>query len=309
MANPLHLVTTIVHDSAEISPGIRLLHLADPDDWELPPFTPGAHVDLYLPSGKVRQYSLCNDPAERRRYSIAVGLSAEGRGGSAEIHALRQGDEVLLSLPRNLFALVEAPRVVMIAGGIGITPFMPMVRQALREGRDFTLHYATSSAELTPFRAELTACGDRVRFHHSDIGDRLDLAAIIASVGPEDHLYCCGPNRLLEAVAALAAPLGMRFHAESFGATAPAQTAYEVHLARTGRTLPVAAGQTMLEALRAAGVEVSASCEAGVCLNCKTRYLSGTPLHRDLALPDAERATHLTPCVSGCAGSAITLDL
>lgn len=308
MAKSIHRVTTVLRHVEDLGGGVRVLTLADPDDWELPPFAAGAHVDLHLPSGRIRQYSLCGDPTEPARWRVAVGLEAAGRGGSAEAHGLEAGTTLLASLPRNLFPLAQTGRAVMVAGGIGITPFLSMAPVLARAGRDFELHVCTPGE--TPFGAALAAYGDRVRFHRSADGGRLDLTALIAGVGPEDHLYCCGPARMVDEAAHAGAVLGERLHIERFGVDGPAvAAAYEIELARSGRVIPVGVGQTMLDALRGAGLDLPATCEGGVCLDCRTRYLAGEPEHRDLALTAAERGAWLTPCVSGCAGGRIVLDL
>ncbi|WP_118135489.1 PDR/VanB family oxidoreductase [Oceanicella sp. SM1341] len=312
MAKAIHRVSVVLR-SVETLPGdIRLLELADRDDWPLPPFTAGAHVDLHLPSGRIRQYSLCGDPAENTRYRIAVAREAAGRGGSAEVHAaLRPGQELLLSLPRNNFPLVPSGRVVMVAGGIGLTPFLSMLPDLTRTGRDFVLHVCAKAPERHGFTAALGGLAPgRLALHFSRDGTRLDLAALVAGLGPEDHLYVCGPAGMMAEARRLGAGLGARLHLELFGAgEATGHTAYEVELARSGAVIPVAAGETMLEALRGAGLDIPSSCEAGVCLECRTRYLAGTPEHRDLAMPAADRHAWLTPCVSGCAGGRIVLDL
>lgn len=291
---------------------VRRIEMGDLDDWLLPPFTAGAHVDIYLPSGTVRQYSLCGDPVEGNRYHIAVKRDVNSRGGSVEVHdALTEGQDVLLSLPRNHFPLVEiAGRVVMLAGGIGVTPFLSMLPELERRGVDYLLRTSTLSADATPMRDVLSPYGDKVQFHHDENDTRIDLKAEIDALGPDDHLYVCGPTPMLDAAEKLGAHLGDRLHIEHFGADgAGSDPAYEVEIASSGQIIPVSEGHTMLEALRMAGVDVPASCEGGICLDCKTRYLSGTPNHRDITLPKSERGEYLTPCVSGCDGGRITLDL
>ncbi len=291
---------------------VRRLELADEADWPLPPFTAGAHVDIYLPSGTVRQYSLCSDPAHDNRYHLAIKRDANSRGGSTEVHdVLTEGKELLLSLPRNHFPLVEASgRIVMLADGIGVTPFLSMLPELERRGADYLLRYSTLSPEAVPMRDVLAEYGDRVRFHHDETGTTIDLAAEIAAIGPDDHLYVCGPAPMLAVAETLGAHLRARLHIEHFGADgAGGDPAYEVEIASTGQVVPVPEDYTMLEALRMAGVDVPASCEGGVCLDCKTRYLAGAPIHRELTMPKSERGEYLTPCVSGCEGGRITLDL
>ena len=277
---------------------VRRVELADESDWPLPPFSAGAHVDIYLPSGKVRQYSLYGDPAEDNRYRLAVKRDANSRGGSVEVHdVLEIGQEMLLSLPRNHFPLAdEADHHVLVAGGIGVTPFLSMLPELARRGDDFVLHYSTISPDATPMRDVLEPYGKRVIYHHDETGTLIDLKELIAGLADTDHLYVCGPAPMLAAAEDLGAHLGERLHIEYFGAHgAGGDPAYEVEIASTGQIVPVPEGHTMLESLRMADIEVPASCEGGVCLDCKTRYLSGTPIHRELTMPKSERGEYLTP--------------
>ncbi len=311
MPRSIHRVTARIK-SLQDENLVRRIELGDQDDWPLPPFTAGAHVDIYLPSGTVRQYSLCSDPADDTRYHLAVKRDANSRGGSVEVHeALEEGQDLLLSLPRNHFPLVETTgRIVMLAGGIGVTPFLSMLPELERRGANYLLRYSTISRDATPLRNVLAPYGERVQYHHDETGTLIDLQAEIAGLGDEDHLYVCGPAPMLAEAERLAPQLGERLHIEHFGADgARGDPAYEVEIASSGQIVPVPEGHTMLEALRMAGVEVPASCEGGVCLDCKTRYLSGTPIHRELTMPKSERGEYLTPCVSGCEGGRITLDL
>lgn len=318
MPKPIHRVTTIVRALEPVSEGVLAFELADPDDWELPPFTAGAHLDVHSPDGPVRQYSLFGDPAENNRYRIAVKREDTGRGGSVGLHTgLRIGTIVPVSLPRNHFPLRPATRHVFVAAGIGVTPFLSMMAELDRRGEPFTLHYASRAPELTPFLDRLAprAATGQVRHYFSRGGRpaRLDLAAILAEAGDDAHVYGCGPLALLREMLDVGEPkLSGRLHIELFGgegvAGAPADPDYTVELARSGRLIVVPRGQTMLAVLREAGIDMPASCEGGVCLECKTRYLAGTPIHRDLTLPAAERGQFITPCVSGCSGTMV-LDL
>jgi len=310
MVKPIHRVTTVIKETRDIAPGVRLLRLSDPDGWDLPPFSPGAHIHIHLPDGLVRPYSLCGDAADRSSYFIAVQKEPDGRGGSRQVHALQQGERILVSLPKNLLPLTNAPHVILIAGGIGITPFMPMIHEMSRQGRTFELHYASRQSDAA-FLPELEAlCAGRMTRYDAERGQRLRLDDVISAIDATGHLYCCGPERMIGELLAKTGHMRDRVHVEYFGVSADVgQQAYKIRLARSSRTVPVKQGQTMLEALRAADVDVSASCEGGICLECKTRYLEGTPVHRDITMPKSERDTHLTPCVSGCAGASITLDL
>lgn len=315
MPKLIHRVTAVVRQSQPIADRIQRIELADPEGWELPPFSAGSHIDIHLPSGAVRQYSLCSDPADRHLYSIAVLKDEEGRGGAREIHELRPGTVLPISLPRNHFPLADGPHHVFLAGGIGITPFMPMMAELDRAGGSFELHYLARTPEGAAFAAELAErqASGRVHTYFTRTAHprHIDLEALVASIAPDNHLYCCGPAAMLDAVIGRAAPvLKERLHHEAFGSgSANKQPSYQVKLARSGRLVGVPEGQTMLNALRNEGIDIEASCEGGVCLECKTRYLEGTPLHRDLVMKPEDRAQFLTPCVSGCAGSVIVLDL
>lgn len=312
MAKSIHRVSVVVRGIEDLGAGVRQFCLSDEDGWELPPFTAGAHVDVHLPSGGVRQYSLCGDPKDPLRYRIAVQREETGRGGSRDMHeGIQVGQELLLSLPRNHFPMVSEGPVVMLAGGIGITPFLSVLPELVDGKRDYALHYCTRSADHSPFCDELKPYAEagHVKFHRSDENTRLDLAALIEALEADTHLYCCGPERMIDACLAIGEHLGDRLHVEYFGAKQEADIAYEVELSRSGRVISVPEGQTMLQALRAADVEIAASCEAGICLDCKTRWLQGAPVHRELTMPKAERREWITPCVSGCEGGKIVLDL
>jgi vanillate O-demethylase ferredoxin subunit len=306
----------LVDQVVEEAEGIRRYELRRSGGRALPRFEAGAHVDVEVPGGLLRSYSLCNDPAEENRYVIAVQREAAGRGGSTAFHTkVTSGQNLLVSAPRNAFSLVESPRTLLIAGGIGITPLLSMFHQLKRERRDFELHYCSRNPKRTAFRELLGAreLAGSVFFHH-DNGDPsrgVDLRALLASQPEGTHVYCCGPKGLMDAVRTASAgwPSG-RVHFESF--TAPQgveDTDFEVRLSRSGRTLQVRRDQTLLAALREAGVEVDSGCEAGACGTCITPLLEGRADHRDTCLTPAEREKSLCPCVSRARGSALTLDL
>ena len=293
--------------------GITSFRLARVDGAALPPWTPGAHLDLHLPSGAIRQYSLCGDPADLSAYRIAVLEQPHGRGGSVEAHReLRPGVLVEVGVPRTHFDLVEAEQYVFVAGGIGITPLLPMVREVRRRGARWHLIYGARSAGHYAFAAELRRLGaGAVRF----VDGVLDLAGIVAgSTGAQ--IYACGPAGLLDALTELMRRAGRagELHLERF-ATAPVATApgggFEVELARSGLRVPVGADETILEAVRAAGVEVPSSCETGICGTCETKVLAGTIEHRDELLTEGERATGSTMmvCVSRASCPRLVLDL
>ncbi|MGA0611694.1 PDR/VanB family oxidoreductase [Caldimonas sp. KR1-144] len=300
------------------------LELVAADGGALPPFTAGAHIDVHLPGGLVRQYSLCNDPRESQRYRIAVLREAASRGGSQAVHdALREGDVLTIGAPRNHFELSgEGERALLLAGGIGITPILCMAERLAATGTPFELHYATRSRARTAFldRIGSAAFASQVRFHFDDgpAAQRLDLAAVLAQPRAGTHLYVCGPKGFIDAVLATARAAGWRepqLHWEFFaGAEVAARdgdAAFEVELASSGRVIAVPAGLSVVQALAQAGVEVMVSCEQGVCGTCLTRVLQGEVEHRDSYLTPDEQAAHdqFTPCCSRARSARLVLDL
>jgi len=303
--------------------GIHAFELRLPSGAGLPPFSPGAHIDLHLGNGMVRSYSLCNCAEERHRYLVCVNRDRAGRGGSAFVHdALRVGDVLPVAAPRNNFALDEsAAHTLLIAGGIGITPLWCMVQRLETLGRPWTLHYCARSqahaALLAPIRAlaQRSAVG-QLHLHFDDAmpGRFLDLPALVAGASEDTHLYCCGPLPMLEAFEnATAALPGERVHVEYFSAKAPPDTTggFQVQLAGSGRVLGVPAGCTILDVLLEAGVEVPYSCREGVCGTCETRVLAGVPDHRDLVLTAQEMQANqvMMVCCSGSRTPLLVLDL
>ena len=277
----IHRVTVVVRRVEDVSDGVRAFEFADPDDWELPPFSAGGHIDVHVASGAVRQYSLYGDPAESNRYRIAVKRWEDGRGGSRALHDdVAEGDILSVSLPRNHFPLVDAPHHVMIAGGIGITPFLSMIAVLERTASSFELHYVSRSPEATPFLKTLAPLVERGLVHHhfTRVGPpRLDVARLVGDIRDDAHVYGCGPSSLMNAVRSSGARLEGRFHSETFGAPAVADPEYVVELARSGRVLSAMRGRALLSVLREAGVDIPAYCEAGVCLECKKRESSRGP--------------------------------
>jgi vanillate O-demethylase ferredoxin subunit len=316
------LNVVVVGKTAEAQ-DICLLDLAAADGSALPAFSAGSHVDVHLPGGLVRQYSLCNDPAEPHRYQLGVLRDAASRGGSAAVHdALQVGQALRISAPKNHFGLAAgAHRHLLLAGGIGITPLLCMAERLARIGADFALHHCTRTAARTPFMPRLRASGfaDRVHWHFDD-GDaaqKIDLQALLGRPQDGTHVYVCGPQGFMDAVLGTARSAGWpgaQLHSEAFGA-APVQhdrdAAFEVQLASSGRVVQVAAGQTVLRALADAGVEVMSSCEQGVCGTCLTRVISGTPDHRDQYLLPGEQAAgdQFLPCCSRAKSPRLVLDL
>lgn len=296
----------------ELTPVIREYRL-EALTGELPGFSAGSHVQVHLPNGRRNAYSLLGDPADRRQYRIAVRHQDDSRGGSRFLHQeMNAGDNLAISAPANLFPLYSKARQhLLVAAGIGITPFLAHGRELLRRGEDFELHYAyragSSDAYLTELRALLGP-----RLHEYPSGSRrLDPAVLLRDRPLGAHVYSCGPQSLLLAIQEQAAAFGWsprRVHSEAFAAAQPGQP-FRVELLRSGRHLQVSAEQSLLEALEAAGVEVPNLCRGGVCGQCQTPYLKGDVEHRDHVLAAAERASSLMPCVSRGCGSPILLDI
>jgi len=302
--------------------GVISLTLARPDGGELPLFTPGAHIDLHLPNNVTRSYSLCGDAADRSVYVVGVGLDAASRGGSAFIHnQLRAGQMISVSPPRNHFPLVEdAAKVVLIAGGIGITPIYCMARRLSGLGRAFEIHYATRNAARMAFLPALKALGGPVAVHHDEEngGRPLDVAAIFAQHPAGTHFYCCGPTPMLAAFEKAGQAAGVKdecIHVEYFSAkpqdaAAPA-SGFTIVLGRSGREFSVPADKSILQVLQLNGVAIDSSCEDGICGTCEVKVLEGQPDHRDSVLTKAEQAANksMMVCVSRCKGERLVLDL
>jgi vanillate O-demethylase ferredoxin subunit len=314
------MITVRIEAKTAVAQDVCALTLVAADGGALPGFTAGAHVDVHLPGGIVRQYSISNDPAEAHRYVIGVLLDSQSRGGSRAVHErLAAGQTLQISAPKNHFPLAaQARRSLLIAGGIGITPLLAMARQLAADGAAFELHYAASCAERMAFRAEIEA-SDWAAAAHLHVGDtRLDIEALLAAQDAGVHVYVCGPKRLIDTVTEVARRQGWsgeRVHHEFFAGAeplAPGQNgAFEIELARSGRIILVAADRTAAEALIAAGVPLLTSCEQGVCGTCLTRVLAGQPDHRDLYLTPEEQAANdqFTPCCSRSRSRRLVLDL
>jgi ferredoxin-NADP reductase len=300
-----------------VADGVTALELAHADGGRLPDWTPGSHIDVMLPNGLTRQYSLCGDRWDAHRYRVGVLREPDGRGGSAYVHdELRPGDLVGVGGPRNNFPLVPARRYLFVAGGIGITPLLPMVHQADLLGLDWRLLYGGRRRESMAWLDELAGYGDRVQVVPQDESGLLDLAGFLGAPDPAARVYCCGPAPLLAAIEAACA--GWPAHSlrtERFVAAdrgAPARTApFEVELARSGATVTVTPGVSVLDAVHAAGVDVLSSCRQGTCGTCETTVLAGTPDHRDSILGDDERAGGdcMFICVSRALDDRLVLDL
>jgi phthalate 4,5-dioxygenase reductase subunit len=304
--------------NARIAEGIYLLEFREPGGGELPQFTAGAHIAVRVPNGLLRKYSLCNDPAERDRYQIAVKRESNGRGGSCSlIDDVKEGDRLAVTPPVNDFGLPpRAQDFLFIAGGIGVTPIKAMIHEAMAQGKRFRLFYCSRSPETTAFLAELNTpdLEDKVKIHF-DEGDpsrSLDLRPILSERKNREHLYCCGPRPLMEAVRAMTdhwSPTAVHFEAFSEAETHKAgDTPFKVRLARSGEVLDVPTDKTILEVLRQHGLEVPSSCETGTCGTCRTKLLAGEADHRDLVLAEHERKDTIMICVSRSRSDEITLD-
>lgn len=296
--------------------GVAVLTLTPPAGTTLPAWQPGAHIDLILPNGLERQYSLCGDPRDTGQWRIGVLREPGSRGGSAFVHEqLRSLGLVKVRGPRNHFPLPEAGHYRFVAGGIGITPILAMVRQAEREGKDWQLLYGGRSLASMAFLQELGAYGDRVVIAPQDTHGLLDLAAYLNDAPDGTAVCACGPEPLLGALAGACADRpAVSLHVERFAAApqdAAANTEFDVELRRSGVSLHVRKDQTVLEAVREAGVSVYTSCESGVCGTCETPVLEGKPEHRDAVLTEKERAAgkSMMICVSRCKSDKLVLDL
>ena len=307
----------IVHARRMLTPDIVALDLRANDGALLPSWSPGAHVEMNLANGLSRQYSLCGDPADRQRWTVAVLREPSSRGGSDYIHDnLPTGTSVKSRGPRNNFPLEPASAYRFVAGGIGITPMLPMIRAAEASGTPWTLLYGGRSLETMAFRDELARYGEKVTFHPQDTAGLLDLATELADPAPGAAVYCCGPEPLLAAIESFCEstwPAGA-LHVERFRADLPDLAnarAIEVQLAQSGMTLTVPSDRSILEVLTDAGVMVDASCEEGTCGTCEVVVLEGIPEHHDVVLTESERESGecMMICVSRAKGSCLKLDL
>ncbi|MFZ5565503.1 MAG: PDR/VanB family oxidoreductase [Pseudomonadota bacterium] len=302
---------------------IVTLELVAADGAALPAFSAGSHIDVQLPNGFTRQYSLCNDPQETHRYQIGVLRDAASRGGSAAVHDLvKEGDVLTISAPRNHFGLAhEAKKHLLLAGGIGVTPILCMAERLANTGGDFAMHYATRAPERTAFRQRIAASAfaARVQFYYDngDAAQKLDLQALLSQPEAGTHLYVCGPKGFMDAVLNTARAAGWpeaQIHYEFFGAEvakSDSDASFEIKLASSGRIVMVPKDQTVVQALAAAGVDIMISCEQGVCGTCLTRVIEGVPDHKDSYLTPEEQAANdqFTPCCSRSKTPRLVLDL
>ncbi|QZY48910.1 PDR/VanB family oxidoreductase [Mycolicibacterium austroafricanum] len=304
--------------SAEvIAEGVRRLVLRKPDGARLPDWAPGAHIDLFLPGDRIRQYSLCGDRWDAHTYQVAVLREPDGRGGSAYVHDhLKVGDVVGVGGPRNNFAMAPAEHYLFIAGGIGITPILPMIHQAQMVDASWTLLYGGRTAASMAFVDELSRYGRQVRIRPQDTHGLLPIRESIKALPADGKVYCCGPAPLLAAVQAVGGDRKPgtvrieRFVAEPLASPVRC-TPFEVELRRSGVTVTVQPHQSILDVVSEAGVPVLSSCGRGLCGTCESTVVDGVPDHRDSLLTNDERSSNtvMLPCVSRACSDRLVLDL
>lgn len=301
---------------------IFTFELSDPHDRPLPAFSAGAHIDVQVKEGVVRQYSLCNHPEERDSYQIGVLRDPASRGGSITMHdEIQEGDLIQISAPKNHFPLEHAKRTLLFAGGIGVTPILCMAERLAHTDADFEMHYCTRSPSRTAFHSRILEShfADRVHFHFDDGDDnqKLDMPSTVANPDPDTQVYICGPSGFIDFVLATCKAQGWQnaqLHIEYF-AGAQADTtddeSFEVQIASSGATFIVPKDKTVYEVLEENDIDVLVSCEQGVCGTCLTRVLEGDPDHRDVYMDDAEHAANdqFTPCCSRSKSKRLVLDL
>jgi ferredoxin-NADP reductase len=313
------LETDLVVQAAEpVAEAVVALVLANSTGAPLPPWTPGAHIDLILGDDLIRQYSLCSSPGEPDRWRVGVLKAPDSRGGSKRVHtSLAVGSRVRVRGPRNHFPLVASPRYRFIAGGIGIAPLLPMIAEADAAGADWTLLYGGRERASMAFVDELAQYGDKVTIAPENETGMLDLAPVLGVPQPDTLIYCCGPEGLLAAVEKYCGdwPPGA-LHLERFSAkpqepAAESDSSFELVLERSGLTLTVPPDKSVLQVIRDAGVSVLASCLEGVCGTCETEVVDGDVDHRDSVLNEEERAAneYMMVCVSRCRSARLTLNL
>jgi ferredoxin-NADP reductase len=314
---PEHELAVEVAAREAVADGVVRLTLRAAAGEDLPEWEPGAHLDLELGSDLVRQYSLCGDRHDRASYQVAVLREPDGRGGSAHVHdAVEVGRALTVRGPRNHFALADAPRYLFVAGGIGITPIVPMLAEAEKAGADWRLVYGGRSRASMAFREELVErYGDRVTVAPQDETGLLDLDGLLGTPEPDTLVYCCGPEALLKAVEERCGswPSGS-LHVERFAPKEIVGTgedgAFEVEFAQAGVTITVEPGVSIVDAAEEAGVTITTSCREGTCGTCESTVLEGVPEHRDSLLTPEEQAANdvMFPCVSRAASPRLVLD-
>jgi ferredoxin-NADP reductase len=298
------------------APGVLSLHLNPVEDGSLPPFEPGAHIDLTLPDGACRKYSLCGNPEDTSYYRLGIRAIAGGLSSTFVHKVLRPGDLLTISAPRNNFPLVDAKHYIFVAGGIGITPLIPMMHRANANRRHWTLLYCNRRNQDAPFLDEIRDLGGNIFLYSSAPGPRLNVAERFSAVERDSAIYCCGPESLMSAVeASTTAWPRESVHFERFTPKArpsdEASGSFELVCHASGKTLLVPPDRSILQVLDQAGIDVPRSCEQGICGNCELRVLSGDVDHRDSILSTEERATNRTMmvCVSRSRGPRLVLDI
>ncbi|MFD1384143.1 PDR/VanB family oxidoreductase [Rhodanobacter aciditrophus] len=301
---------------------VKRFVLAHEDGLGLPTYQPGAHIELQLPSGLRRQYSLCKLPTTGKEYEIAVLLDPFSQGGSEELHRMKEGDALKCFTPQNHF-LLSNPRVpaLLMGAGIGVTPLIPMAQMLKKAGTDFQFHYSAKNPESAAFYEALqqSAFVDKMTFHFSE-RQRIDLKKVLGGADPKMHIYVCGPSAYIEAVLDTAMAMGWsseKLHREFFSGKRSAsmdealKESFQVKVASTGEVFDVEPGVSITQALEMNGVDIPVSCEEGWCGTCMTRLLEGVPDHRDTFLSDAERLEGkiIMPCCSGSRSDLLVLDL
>lgn len=315
------LLNVIVRKREIQGADVVVLELGRADGAALPAFEAGAHVDIHVAPGLVRQYSLCSDPAEVSVYRLGVLKDPASRGGSVQVHeAMHEGREVQISAPRNLFPLAkDGERSILLGGGIGITPMIAMAHALHRQGADFELHYCGRSRSRSAFLAELAkapfAAQVVTHFDDEDAAQRLDLPGVLGKADAGVHLYTCGPSGFMDWVIAGARAQGYddaQIHKEYFQVEVDATGgSFEVVAARSNKTVQVAEGQSILDALAQVGIKIDISCEQGVCGTCMCEVLEGEPDHRDVYLTDEEKAANdqILVCCSRAKSNKLVLDI
>lgn len=313
-----HEADLVVHEARTVADGVVAITLGTSDGTELPAWTPGAHIDFVLNDDLIRQYSLCSSPSRPDVWRVGVLRAPDSRGGSERVHdLLTAGAIVRVRGPRNHFPLVASPRYLFIAGGIGITPLLPMIAEANAADADWRLLYGGRERNSMAFLEELAEYGDRVVIVPQDEQGMLDLESVLGRPRSDTLVYCCGPEGLLAAVEKFCEnwPPGSlhfeRFSAKPQEPSPEADSAFELVLQRSGLTLHVPPDKSVLTVIREAGVSVLASCLEGVCGTCETEVIDGDVDHRDSILDEEEQASneYMMVCVSRCRSPRLTLDL
>ncbi|NBF04642.1 2Fe-2S iron-sulfur cluster binding domain-containing protein [Pseudomonas sp. Fl5BN2] len=314
------VLKVVVRKREEQGDGVVVLDLVSPQGRPLPSFEAGAHIDVHLKPGLVRQYSLCGDPANVDAYRLGVLKDPDSRGGSLAVHALLEGREIEISTPRNHFPLApNARRSILIGGGIGITPMVAMAYALNARDSDFELHYCARSRSRSAFLDELGSAGFaaclHTHFDDEEEAQKLDLASLLGNPQADVHVYVCGPAGFMDWVIGQALAQGYaddHVHREYFQVAVDASGAsFEVHAARSGKTVQVAQGQSIVEALRTVGINIEVSCAQGVCGTCLCDVLEGEPDHRDVYLTDDEKSANdqILVCCSRARSNKLVLDI